>query len=71
MIDEKELKQVMEYTRKELRKQLTSAIYDNGYPMKGVAHATIESLPALIRYDQYQKWLHQKYTSRNIDIDDK
>lgn len=39
----------LETIKHELRKQLVSVVYENGYPIKAVPQATIESLDALIR----------------------
>lgn len=53
MIREEEFKSIMEYTGEQLRKQYANMVYENGYGIQAVAKAFIETLPILIKYEEW------------------
>lgn len=56
MITDQEFKQVMEYTRDELLKQMFLMSHENGYPSMAIPKATVLELPQLLDRKGYQEW---------------
>lgn len=49
-----EFQSILEYVREQLRAHMFLMTHSNGYPVEAVPKATTESLPALVKYDEWK-----------------